>query len=238
MSSRRVIVSARAIAALLPFVSKAATRYYLNGIHIEPANPEFDGVLLVATDGTRMGIVHDLLGETDGAHNLSIPPLLKRMLGRGAANAARAARAHFVDDAAHLVTTDFPDTGNVSIPSEHHLFTGYAPDIEGQFPNWRRILNFADKREHDGAAIAINPTFLADFVYAAATLRTSRFAPPSIRMYAPKADEAALITAEHAVDGLSFVGLLMPQRDNFSGDGKIQPAWLAPAEDSSETKAA
>lgn len=51
------------LAAASLFVSKEETRYYLNGVLIEPA-PQ-GGVFLVATDGHRLVCFHDPEGMTD-----------------------------------------------------------------------------------------------------------------------------------------------------------------------------
>ncbi len=227
MINRKVVVSARAIAALLPFKSKDECRYYLNGIHVEPALPQFGGVILVATDGHKMAIVHDILGEADAAHILDIPRSLARMLGRKASQTALSARAHFLRAAVHLVDTEFPDTADASEPSPHHLYTGYAPGIDGTFPDWRRAVIPGAEVKHTGCAIVINAAYFADFLRAAQCLSEDRRAPPILRIYAPTADGPALITSAHAEDGLSFAGYLMPHRDTLAGDGKTAPAWLA-----------
>lgn len=44
-------------------ISKEETRYYLNGVHIEPHPVR--GAILVATDGHRMVVIHDADAECD-----------------------------------------------------------------------------------------------------------------------------------------------------------------------------
>src|SRR5690554_1106144 len=46
------------------FQSTEETRYYLNGVHIEQHQDE--GVFLVATDGHRLLVAHDVSGKIDG----------------------------------------------------------------------------------------------------------------------------------------------------------------------------
>jgi len=236
MSKRKVIVSARAIAALLPFASKDETRYYLNGIKIEPARADFGGVLLIATDGHKLAVVHDLLGQTDGEHIVSIPSGLSRLLGRSATRTALKTRAHFIGNAVHLVDEDFPDTLDATEPTEHHLFTGYGPDIEGDYPAWRKVFDFARERRHAGLPVTLNAVNISDFINAANVLKEVRNGPAPFSVYSPEIGAPSLITAENNEDGLAFVGLLMPMRNVMADAGMYQPGWIAPVDPESPQK--
>lgn len=56
--TRRVTISAGVVPRLQRFVSREETRYYLGGLAIEP-HPTHGGAYVVATDGHRLGAVHD-----------------------------------------------------------------------------------------------------------------------------------------------------------------------------------
>jgi hypothetical protein len=56
LPTSRVIVRAEMVLAFEPIISKEETRYYLNGVHIQPHPRE--GVIIVATDGHRLAALH------------------------------------------------------------------------------------------------------------------------------------------------------------------------------------
>ena len=53
-------------------VSTEETRYYLNGIFIQPHAVQ--GVLLVSTDGHRMTVIHDETGHADQSAIVRLSP--------------------------------------------------------------------------------------------------------------------------------------------------------------------
>jgi hypothetical protein len=133
-----------------------AIRYFLNGVHIE-AHPE-EGVLLVATDGHRMFVVHDKSGSVDGG------PVIVKL--RKAAR--KACRGHFKDgsDKCRLVATD------ASVPVAIQSERGVAflqPEwlVEGQFPDWKAVLQ---KIHPDGHLACVNARLLRTFAKAGEAL--------------------------------------------------------------------
>lgn len=75
---RQVKVDARAYAAVMLGQSTEETRYYLNGVYVEP-NPA-GGVTLVATDGHVLIAAHDKNGEANGPWICPVPPQMRRFL--------------------------------------------------------------------------------------------------------------------------------------------------------------
>lgn len=75
---RKVKVSARAYATVMLAQSTEETRYYLNGVLVEP-NPA-GGVNLVATDGHVLIAVHDKTGETNGSWICPVPSQMRQFL--------------------------------------------------------------------------------------------------------------------------------------------------------------
>lgn len=112
-----VTVSASLLRAALTFAGTRDVRYYLNGVLVEPM-PDGNGVLLIATDGHRLAVLHDPAGNADGwaivaRHKL---PTLRKA------------------DAGGLATFDgargtYP--GGTSLPVEF---------IDGRFPDWRAVI--------------------------------------------------------------------------------------------------
>ncbi|RCK40460.1 hypothetical protein [Thalassospira xiamenensis] len=62
--NRRITVSAKHFYAAWQFVSTEKTRYYLNGVYIEPHKD--GGVLLIATDGHSMAVIRDATARFEG----------------------------------------------------------------------------------------------------------------------------------------------------------------------------
>jgi len=118
------------------FMAKQDIRYYLNGIRVEPS--EKGGVYLVATNGHIMLVIHDLTGtfEGDAKSYASIrltPWFISACKSRDVKSYVL--RAHL--DGKRLYIG--PESG------EHHhtletFVQGGSPFIEGNFPNWRRLL--------------------------------------------------------------------------------------------------
>ena len=222
MSKRKVSVSARAIAALLPFVSKEPNRYYLHGIQAEPAPG--GGVLLIATDGHTIGVVHDAFAYADAEHILSIPSALAKATK---ARYGLCGTLHFLGNVVHVVSEEFPTTQNPAIISPHHIYSGHAPDIDGAFPNWRAIFHFSEQRTHDGAPTSFNAALVQRFHTAGQALLGRTIAEMSI--YAPEDGGPALVRLPSGPDtGLAFVGLVMPMRSSMTlADSTLQPDWIA-----------
>ena len=136
-----------------------ALRYFLNGVNIE-AHPA-GGVFLVATDGQRMLVAHDKSGMIDGG-----PVIVKlRKAGR------KACRGQFKDgsDKCRLVATEPNEP--ISIKSDRGV-AFLQPDwlVEGQFPDWRAVLQ---KIQPDGHLACINARLLRSFAKVGEALNDS-----------------------------------------------------------------
>jgi DNA polymerase III sliding clamp (beta) subunit (PCNA family) len=65
------VVNADLFRIVYSCVSTEETRYYLNGVHVEPHPVK--GAILVATDGHRMLIAHDKDGSCSGPIIVQMP---------------------------------------------------------------------------------------------------------------------------------------------------------------------
>lgn len=151
-------VSAKAFAAAMLAVSTEETRYYLNGVLIEP-NPA-GGVTVVATNGHILIAIHDADGETNGAWICPVPSYMRQFL---LANLEprpdpEEMEGDFYMDEPGLVTTPekrHPDRitfdGHmVSITAPEHAWQEKSPievvmaakaqAINGKFPDWAKVL--------------------------------------------------------------------------------------------------
>lgn len=141
-------------------VSKEETRYYLNGVRVEP-HPE-KGAILVSTDGHRMVCVHDPDAQIDEAAIVKLPPFALALC------AAKKGRGLGVDRA--ILTVDV-QAQTATVAHEHSnkegvtdksepLVSAHRVIIEGTFPDWRRV---TPKGPFEAASnVAFNSKLLAE----------------------------------------------------------------------------
>jgi DNA polymerase III sliding clamp (beta) subunit (PCNA family) len=120
-------------------VSKEETRYYLNGVHIEPHPVK--GAVLVSTDGHRMVCIHDDQGDCDQNIIVQLPSFALALC------ASKKGRGLAID---RRVLEIDPKSGTATIVNEHvgkdklversePLVTAHRAIIDGTFPDWRRV---------------------------------------------------------------------------------------------------
>lgn len=203
---RRVRISAELAAMMLPFISSEEPRYYLQGIHVEPHHDE--GVLLVATDGHRMAIIHDKGGETNGNWICEVPRLLRKEL---VATHDTSASLHFIGHGAYL--TGFSFDGDPKDVGEDHLIALGAPPIDGKFVDWRRVV---PDTLPSGDVSCFNAGYISDFAEVA-----RRRQGVAITIYADGAGPAVVLVQNVP----EFLGALMPMtKKNMPA---AMPDWFA-----------
>lgn len=136
------------------FTSSDNTRYYLNGVYVEP-HP-CGGVNLVATDGHRMMVVYDRTGAADS-------PVIVQ-LSKEALRACKPKGTKYARDC--RVLTVAPD-GLATVYSsadgaEIIVATSKDSLVDGSYPDWRRVLP-TGYGQHTGW---FNPRLVADFAKA------------------------------------------------------------------------
>lgn len=140
-------------------VSKEETRYYLNGVHIEPHPVK--GALIVSTDGHRMVCIHDADGVCDQQMIVKLPTYV-RALCKDKKAALGIDRAILEIDAAAnsamVVVESVNAKGGVTRTTP--LVTAHKCLIEGTFPDWRRVIPSGEMEPMPLAAF--NPRLLAD----------------------------------------------------------------------------
>ena len=192
---RRVRFQARHAVTLAPFASKENNRYYLTGIYVEPFK---DGVLLVATDGHRLGLVYDKTGESNGKWICPIPKIL-----RDACEADDSGEVHLIGPAGYVTDWPLDDDDDPTKIGEHHLAAAFAPAIEGNFPDFRRVL----PREIPTEPVSFSRRYLNDFGAA------------SLQIFPGDRDGPTYILRHRDPE---FVGVLMPVKT----DHDSTPTWF------------
>jgi hypothetical protein len=230
-TKRRISVSAKHFYAAWQFVSTEPTRYYLNGVYIEPHKD--GGVLLIATDGHSMAVIRDASARFEGEKGwictLPKQPFEAKMKRRDAGY------LHFVGNTAYLTESilgpdaidENYDPTNITV---YHTAIAFAAPIDGTFPDWRRVI----PKEEAGTAESydINGKYLARFNKAFSVLREDNGSQP-VKLFTPAgADNPVIIRCSDASD---FFGVQMPMRGN---DCPAYPYWLdiPKPEDKAETK--
>lgn len=201
--------------------SKEETRYYLQGVSVEPHAVK--GVTLTTTDGHRLIAIHDEAGQADETAIIRLSP-----------EALKACKPGKGDDR-RIVTVDGP-------AATVHAFTSTAEDeigeaiaisakcrIDGSFPDWRRVVPQSPMVLEDGATFAhFSGDYLASMGAVGVELE-KHFDRYSLNPGAGRGVTKALITEPTSPALILWdkvpeaFGVLMPVR---GGDAFKVPAWL------------
>jgi hypothetical protein len=202
---RDITVRADYVAAMALFMSTEQTRYYLNGVCIEP-HP-VSGVTVTATDGHRLATIHDPQGEANGVWICAVPKVILQ--------ACKPER-----------TLTFKGDDVCLRDGVRRILSADEPAIDGKFPDWRRVVPSGPALEMQSAilGIAMNSGYLAAFTKIALMLGADRRAP-LITLSAPDANGPMVVSINRVPE---FLGLLMPARSDLK-TSKLRdriPAWF------------
>ena len=140
--------------AALICASREETRYYLNGVYVDPAG------LVVATDGHRL-FAGDFTPDNSRA---TLPAFEGWIIPRDALRKAlKAAPRRATDPASHVMQISPERVGDV-----------VCQPVDGSYPDWRRAI--PSEVTPDGKAAKFNGYYLADFDKIAAILSNARTA--------------------------------------------------------------
>lgn len=176
--------------------STEETRYYLNGVYVEPHHE--NGVLLVATDGHRLIVIHDANGVCNG-----LPVIIRRDKDflKACKTDRKAEYPRIVEIENDIASVKVPDVeGNTNGISAAQMA---SPFIDGTYPDYRRVV----PDYHEGQCGAFNSSYLADFGKIAAELTGQRQA--HIKLRAKDETSPALVQLNTPI----AFGVLMPIRD-------------------------
>lgn len=218
---RRVSVQAKYIAMLAPFVSTDVCRFYLNAIYIAPLD---EGVVMVATDGHRMGIVRDKTGTADKPWICPVPRLIAAACmpkrNKGKDNAPQL--CHFVGSVAY-VTNRVWEGANPDIIGENHLAIAASSAIDGTYPQWQKVVPKETELDRKGKELLPLIPFNFNAAYLATYQTVAKAAGVDKAMVSivvrDKASPALVF-----VSGIpEFIGIILPVRIDVPAD---LPEWL------------
>jgi hypothetical protein len=227
---RRVSVSARLAAMVLPFVSTEETRYYLTGIQIEP-HPK-GGVILVATDGHRLGAVHDPEGDSNGHWICPVPDVLARACRKQTARkggiGGRAEQLHFRGRAGYVTDALLGDA-NPAVPGEYQMAQAFCPPIDGTYPDWRRAVPKWPPRGKP-QLVSFNAAITAGFIASASAAGCWKGSAPISAFPGSGPSDPMLIRIDLPA-AIDFIGIFMPMRCGLPDPDRETglPAWLREA---------
>ena len=197
------------IMRLKPFVSTEEIRFYLSGVRFEQG---IEGVLLVATDGHRLGVFNAKNAICRDGGIVKLPTRLPKINKRFA---AWLIVGQFAGADIALIMAFNPAATPEEIVEAACLNNALAifprPLIDGTYPNWRKVL----PAEIGAAGAFFNSAYLADFASA-----TGQKKGAAITIFG--ADPAAPHVVSVAGED-NFIGVQMPMR----AEGITEfPTWL------------
>lgn len=136
--TRDIAITSKYIPVMAGFIAKGDIRYYLNALHVEP-HPD-GGILLVATDGHALAVIHDLEGKSNGTWLCKIPEkIIKACAKRGVRKSPFSTPKvlRLVGNAGYVLSVDDADPLEIS---QFHLETAYCEIVDGKFPEWKRVI--------------------------------------------------------------------------------------------------
>lgn len=136
-------------------VSREETRYYLNGVSIEP-HPD-KGALLVATDGHRLLVAYDENGHCDEKIIVKLPKY-----------ALQECKHKPVHGSSRIIEIEHAGTGNAKISQINSgeisdVLTVYDVLIDGTFPDWRRVVPDMSEEPAGTIGVGFNAKYLKEF---------------------------------------------------------------------------
>lgn len=245
----KCVVSADLFRRTMMAQSTEETRYYLNGVRIEPC-PE-GGVLLIATDGHRLLVFRDADGFiSGGSATISLSSIMARALsakpwkhpGWGlmpkadhprrrfvAVHGDRAATVDFALDPTAAISAEVAEAIIDQVRNPTALVGGFqwaSAQIDGDYPDWRRVIG---EPGEGGLVVPVNLRVLSAVVEAlsqSATETGFRLVPSRDDPEGP-----AFVIPYHDSPGF---GVIMPMRPRLRQDAFAPPAppkvpsWLLP----------
>lgn len=191
-------------------VSKEETRYYLNGVHIEPHPVK--GALLVSTDGHRMVCIHDANAECDEVAIVQLPTFVRALCktskkGKGLEVDRAVLEVSKADNRATVVIESVNAKGDVTRTAP--VVTAHKVIIEGNFPDWRRVTPKGPFSA--GSPAAFNSKLVGEIGQFGARLRHDSSNPPPMYFLRSGDSDAAPVVVRWASQHHIFA-ILMPMR--------------------------
>ncbi len=222
-------VNPKYFAAINLFSAVQDVRYYLNSVYVEP-HPE-KGVVIVATNGHVMGLIHDPDGWAE--RPIIVGSITKALtsacMSKGSKKEATVPTALFISERGAVVHCGEEAGRSIDPFSEFTTHLSRIDLIEAVYPDWRKVL--PKKRDRSEQFPCIQAGYLALIERVAKILvGPNRFAT-GIELESRGRDLSVVARFAHPELSDRFVGVIMPLRQDHSLPD-ILPAWLMPTPES------
>jgi len=211
-----ITVSANLFRIVSKVQSTEETRYYLNGVHIEP-HPDA-GVILVATDGYRMIVAHDPLGCADETAIVKLPRYASQLCGGklGILKTKVATRRllHIDADARSAMIEDIAESPDGSLLEQAPVATAFNVVLDGTFPDWRRVVPKEVGKPESSRPTAFNPVYLKLWGEIGADV-AKHYQTGSTPLRIALSDGESPVVVRWAPE--TIMGVQMPMRDDIKG---------------------
>lgn len=209
-------------------ISSEETRYYLNGVHIEPHESGV-GCYMVATDGHRMLVAYDRHGRCEKNAIVAVSKQqLAAMKFKRAKNQSGQVAALAVDGNGSVSVHQriyaakcMPE--NLPVPSaiidDVTSVTNGSTIIDGTFPDWRNVL---PKGDGEADVACFDGRYISDFGDISTGVAELFGSHNIMSIYSHDAGSPALIRFGDA----PLFGVLMPRRKAPGDDLRAMPDWL------------
>jgi DNA polymerase-3 subunit beta len=220
-------VNPKYFAAMNVFRAERDSRYYLEGIFIEP-HPE-KGVILVATDGSTLGVIHDPDGWT--AAPVIVGGISKKLISacssKGIEHRMTVPKLLYISQHGAVVTGDSQVFDEVNPFGSLALHMSKIDIVDGKFPDWRKVV--ALKRTQSSEYPCVNSAYLARLYTAAKILVPNSKYGWGIDLIPSGRDTQVIARISNTELENRFMALLMPMRND--APKTHLPDWLMPKEE-------
>lgn len=217
-------VNPKYFAAINKFAAVGNVRYYLNGIFIEP-HPE-KGVVIVATDGHTLALLHDpdgwvkepiIVGEISKG-------LISACSAKGVEHRLTVPKLLYISKNGAVVTGDSTVFDEVNPFAMLSLHMSKIELIDGKYPDYRRVISM--ERGDTAVSPCINSAYLARLHEAAKILIPDHKYGWGIEMLSYGRNVSMIARFTQCELEQRFLGLIMPMHNEAPKN--ILPDWLMP----------
>lgn len=214
-------VNRKYFAAINLFSAVKDIRYYLNSVYIE-THPE-GGAILVATDGHRMGIIHDPDGYTE-------KPIIVGEISKQLISACKKKSLIdldlFVGERGCVVGPSIEKGEEMDPFGQMVSHMSRIQLIDAKYPDWRKVLPKKEGREQRFPAL--NPKYLAALHEAAEILVPGKRGS-ALELFSSGRDTGVVARINSFEIDQRFVGIIMPTHTD--SPKSILPEWLTPKQE-------
>lgn len=214
---REIRFDAKFAAVLDQFKATNDVRYYLNGVYVSP-HPD-SGVILAATDGHTMVIIHDPEGFCDSDQIFPLSKPLVSAAKKRIKSHGKPAVVELIGEAA-FVRMFRPDEFSAEI-SGNDIYVEHNKPVDGKYPDLTRIIH--DKKPKP-SLIALNSAYCSRIEKACAALGQSKW--PGSVWYTFGEDDGMIV--ELATPGKEDVKvIIMPMKHDLKAEKVFSDSMLS-----------